>query len=43
MTAYRAQAGVDALPENYLWAADLNGIALPSAMKAWKRLIFDGN
>jgi len=40
MTAYRTRVLYDTLPEAYLWAAGLDGLALPSAMKAWKTLIF---
>jgi A/G-specific adenine glycosylase len=41
MTAYKARATIGALPEQYRWADGLKGIALPSAMKMWKDLIFD--
>ncbi|MCL2003931.1 MAG: A/G-specific adenine glycosylase [Oscillospiraceae bacterium] len=39
MTAYRARIAYQELPDNYQFLADLNQIALPSAMKAWKNLI----
>ncbi|MDR0292911.1 MAG: A/G-specific adenine glycosylase [Oscillospiraceae bacterium] len=42
MTAYGARVTTDKQPENYLWAKGLRGLALPSAMRAWARLLFAG-
>jgi hypothetical protein len=42
MTAYAARVSCIKLPENYRWTADGHGLALPSAMRAWQRLVFGG-